>query len=313
MRALLAMALGAVLACWGWRPEGSGSFVDPTLLVALLYGTAIGGILGCPLGRSASDEAAEALSTPDCGDALWVVVPTLNELENLRTVLPGIRHALPLARIVVVDDASEDGTAGFVAELAAGDPRVRLIVREHERGLDTAWLAGFRAALAGGADFVVSMDADGSHDPRELPRLVGGLGRADIVVGSRYVTGGRIVGWPLARRVLSVAANCYARVVLGLAIRDCTSGYRAYRAAALRAAIADAPDGAGYALLEACLYRSCHAGLRVEEVPITYRERREGISKLRLREAWRGARLLWRLGAPARSVALRRPAPTRIR
>lgn len=209
-----------------------------------------------------------------------VVLPTYNERGNIEALLSGIRETCPDLDVLVVDDASPDGTAELVRKLGERDPGIRLLERPGKAGLGSAYRAGFAQVLGGGYDAVVSMDADLSHDPAVLPRMLELLGSADAVIGSRYVTGGGTPDWPLRRRLLSRYGNAYTRTVLGLGVRDCTSGYRAYRAVALAAIEPDTTSAEGYAFLTELVRRLSRRGCTIVETPIEFRNRTAGKSKM---------------------------------
>lgn len=210
-----------------------------------------------------------------------VVVPTYDEIDNIGALCRRVRAAMPDARIVVVDDASPDGTAAHVRALGSEIPGVEVIEQTGKGGLGAAYRAGFRRAMELGADVCVQLDADLSHDPAVLGALVANveLG-ADLVIGSRYVPGGRTVDWPWQRRVLSRWGNRYAAGVLGLAVNDTTAGYRAYAAAALRSIDFDTVTADGYAFQVEMTHRLVRSGGRIVEFPITFHERIAGRSKM---------------------------------
>ncbi|MGH2963526.1 MAG: polyprenol monophosphomannose synthase [Solirubrobacterales bacterium] len=213
--------------------------------------------------------------------ATWVVVPTYDEAETIGALVEGVRDSLgEAAEVLVVDDASPDGTGEIADRIAAADERVRVLHRRGKRGLGPAYVAGFRAALAGGAELVVQMDADLSHDPAELPRLLAAAGEADLVIGSRYVPGGRVTDWGPGRLAISRWGSRYARAVLGLAIHDMTSGFKCWQRRALEGVSLDSIDSHGYAFQVEMTHRASAAGFRVVEVPITFRDRRVGESKM---------------------------------
>ncbi|MEZ0240306.1 MAG: polyprenol monophosphomannose synthase, partial [Chloroflexota bacterium] len=193
-----------------------------------------------------------------------------------------ILTSLPGATLLVVDDGSPDGTGDIADELAAADPRIRVRHRPAKQGLGKAYLDGFGVALAGGAERVVQMDADFSHDPAVLPQLLAPLetGRADLVIGSRYVRGGGVVDWGIGRRLISRAGSVFARVVLGLPVRDLTGGFKAWRAGTLARIPADGVHAGGYVFQIEMTFRADRAGGRIVEVPITFRDRRVGQSKM---------------------------------
>jgi glycosyltransferase involved in cell wall biosynthesis len=250
-----------------------------------------------------------------------VIVPTYNEVENLEQTVHAIRAAAPELHIMVVDDTSPDGTGELADRLAATDPRITVLHHEVRAGLGGAYLAGFGAALAAGFDILIEMDADGSHPADALPALIAALGTgdparsdgADMVIGSRWVPGGGLVDWPAPRRLLSRAGNAYARVALGIRVRDATAGFRSYRADVLRALDLDGVESRGYCFQIDMTRRVLDSGYRVAEVPIVFTERRRGVSKMNTRivlEAmWRvtrwgiARRFLRRKGAPAPSTA----------
>ncbi len=216
------------------------------------------------------------------GFGAWVVLPTYNEAENLGEIAAAILVALPAATLLVVDDGSPDGTGRIADALAAADPRVHVIHRAAKAGLGRAYLAGFRVALDGGAEWIVQMDADWSHDPAATPGLLAPLeaGAADLVIGSRYTTGGAVVDWGIARRLVSRGGSLFARIVLRLPASDLTGGFKAWRAATLAGAGFDGVHAGGYVFQVEMTYRAQRRGARVREVPITFRDRRVGQSKM---------------------------------
>lgn len=229
---------------------------------------------------------------------VWVVVPTYNEAANIGRIIAGVRSALTTAalggfRILVVDDGSPDGTGAIVRAAAAAHCDVELLQRTRKDRLGAAYAAGFEHALLARADLVVQMDADLSHDPEDLPRLLA-IARegADLVLGSRYVAGGRVEDWGLLRRLVSRGGCWYARHVLGVPVRDLTSGYKCWHADALRAIDFRSVRSHGYAFQVELTYRSLGAGLRVVEMPIVFRDRRAGRSKMNGRIALEAAWLL---------------------
>ena len=212
-------------------------------------------------------------------DRVTVVIPTYNELENLLHIAPAVTGQG--YRLLIVDDSSPDGTGELADRLAAKDSRMSVLHRQAKEGLGPAYAAGFDQALEDGADIIIEMDADFSHDPTDLPRLIEALDTgADLAIGSRYVTGGATPDWPMSRRLISKGGNLYARVMLGFPIRDATAGYRAFRADALRALPYKAARSSGYAFQVEMAMRSHEAGLKVVEVPITFRDRTRGTSKM---------------------------------
>jgi dolichol-phosphate mannosyltransferase len=223
---------------------------------------------------------------------VWVVLPTYNEAETIEPMVRAVRDVAPSPRrILVVDDSSPDGTGEIAGRLAAEHEDVSVLHRPRKLGLGPAYLAGFRVALDGGAGLVVQMDADFSHDPAELGKLLERTRDADLVIGSRYVPGGRVTDWGHGRLAVSRGGSRYARAVLGLGIQDMTSGFKCWRRDALESLELDTVRSQGYAFQVEMTYRACRAGFRVVEVPITFRDRRVGDSKMTgsimLEAAWR--------------------------
>jgi len=213
-----------------------------------------------------------------------VCLPTYDERENLEPVVRALgnvaaAHAIELS-VLVVDDASPDGTGEVADRLAAELPWLDVLHRERKDGLGPAYLAAFRHVLAGDAELVMEMDADFSHDPADVPRLVEAAGEADLVIGSRYVPGGGVRNWGAVRRVVSRAGCLYAQALLGLPVRDSTSGFKVFRRAVLETIDLDAISSKGYAFQVENVYRTVRAGFRVIEVPITFVDRETGSSKM---------------------------------
>jgi dolichol-phosphate mannosyltransferase len=209
-----------------------------------------------------------------------IVMPTYNERQNLEIIAARIREAVPAADVLVVDDNSPDGTGDLADKLAEADPRVQVMHRTEKAGLGRAYVAGFTWALDRGYDLIVEMDADGSHRPEDLPRLLATSGGADAVIGSRYVPGGTVVNWPKSREFLSRGANLYNRIMLGVRVKDATGGFRVYRAATLREIDLNGIQSAGYCFQIDMTLRVLQAGLTITEVPITFIERERGKSKM---------------------------------
>ena len=224
-----------------------------------------------------------------------VVVPTYNEAENIGRLIPSVL-ANPRFRVLVVDDGSPDGTGAMVQAMAAEEPRVGLLSRASKQGLGTAYIAGFRRALAEGAAFVCEMDADFSHDPRYLPELLAAAeAGADLVIGSRYVPGGGTTDWGLVRRMISRGGNIYAGVILALPVADATGGFRCYRRAVLEQIDLGKVRSNGYAFQIEMAYRTRRAGFRIAELPIIFPDRRVGKSKMSRRIVVEALVNVWRL------------------
>ena len=223
-----------------------------------------------------------------------VIIPTYNEADNIEPVTARVREAVPEAHILVADDNSPDGTGKVADELAAGDEHISVLHRKGKEGLGAAYLAGFRWGIEHGYGVLVEMDADGSHQPEELPRLLTALKGADLVLGSRWVPGGRVVNWPRSREVLSRGGSLYSRVLLDLPLRDITGGYRAFRSETLEGLGMDDVASQGYCFQVDLAHRAVRAGYHVVEVPITFVERERGDSKMSRSIA---TEALWRVTA----------------
>jgi dolichol-phosphate mannosyltransferase len=214
--------------------------------------------------------------------ATWVIMPTYDEAENLSGIAAAVLAALPAATLLVVDDGSPDGTGQLADQLAAADSRIRVRHRPSKQGLGRAYLDGFQVALDGGAEVLVQMDADWSHDPASLAALVAPItsAQADLVIGSRYVAGGGVVDWGPARRVISRGGSLFARTILRLTPHDLTGGFKAWRGETLRAIPFDGIHAGGYVFQIEMTFRASRLGARIREIPITFRDRRLGQSKM---------------------------------
>lgn len=209
------------------------------------------------------------------------VIPTYNEKENLPLVVERLRAAVPDCHVLVVDDNSPDGTGQLADQMAAQDSQIHVLHRTVKDGLGGAYLAGFAWGLEAGYEVLVEMDADGSHQPEQLPLLLEAIERgADLAIGSRYVPGGKTKNWPAHRQLLSRGANLYTRLILGTGVKDITAGYRAYRREALKRLNLEGIDSKGYVFQVDLAWRSEQAGLKIVEVPITFVEREIGSSKM---------------------------------
>jgi dolichol-phosphate mannosyltransferase len=218
----------------------------------------------------------------DLRPGVWIVLPTYNEAENLPGIAAAILEALPTTTLLVVDDGSPDGTGQLADGLAAADERIRVRHRKAKQGLGRAYLDGFQVALAGGAEVVVQMDADWSHDPGSLPGLVAPItaDEADLVIGSRYVAGGGVVDWGPARRVISRGGSLFARTVLRLPVHDLTGGFKAWRGPTLGSIPFEGIHAGGYVFQIETTFLASRLGARIAEVPITFHDRRVGQSKM---------------------------------
>jgi dolichol-phosphate mannosyltransferase len=226
----------------------------------------------------------------------WLVIPTYNEAENLesltRAAVAQLAAATARHRVLIVDDGSPDGTGEIADRLAEELDSVEVLHRSAKDGLGRAYAAGFERALAGGAELVVQMDADFSHDPAHLPALIEAADSADLVIGSRYVAGGGVADWGRLRRLLSRGGSWYSRKVLGIPVRDLTGGYKCFRRELLERVVRDGLQTAGFGFQVEVTYRAARAGARIREVPIVFRDRRVGTSKMSPRIALEA---LWRV------------------
>jgi dolichol-phosphate mannosyltransferase len=232
-----------------------------------------------------------------------VIIPTYNEKENIRSIVELVLSQAPNLDVLVVDDNSPDGTAGIVEEMAKVDPRLHLLSRAGKLGLGTAYIAGFKWGLARHYAFLIEMDADFSHDPREIPNMLQAIQEADLVLGSRYINGVRVVNWPLSRLFLSKGASYYVRIITGLPVNDPTGGFKCFRRRVLEAIDLDEVRSNGYAFQVEMTYKAWMKGYRVREIPITFADRYAGKSKMSghiVREA------LWMVWALALSQGFRR-------
>ncbi|GAA4098118.1 dolichol-phosphate mannosyltransferase [Nocardioides kongjuensis] len=230
-----------------------------------------------------------------------MVIPTYNEASNIAWIVERVRIAQPQVDVLVVDDGSPDGTGAIADGIARADPQVHVLHRTEKAGLGAAYLAGFAWALEAGYDVIGEMDADGSHQPEQLQRLLVGLRDADLVIGSRWVPGGSVVNWPWQRELLSRGGNLYVRVLLGIGVRDATAGYRLFRRSTLERIRLDEVRSTGYVFQTDLVTRTLQAGLTVREVPIEFVERVRGESKMSgqvaleslKRITWWGLRQRW--------------------
>lgn len=235
-----------------------------------------------------------------------MVIPTYNEAANLGWIVSRLRRVEPEVEILVVDDNSPDGTGDLADELAAQDDHVHVLHRTEKDGLGAAYLEGFAWALGEGYDVIGEMDADGSHQPEELHRLLEALQSADLVIGSRYVAGGSVVNWPLMRQALSRGGNLYVRALLGISIRDATAGYRVFRRQTLEKIDLASVESAGYVFQTDLATRTIRAGMVVKEVPIEFVERVRGASKMSGAVASESLKLVTRWGLRERRKQLTR-------
>lgn len=224
-----------------------------------------------------------------------VVVPTFNEADNIPRLLPIILKLGDHFNVLVVDDGSPDGTAKLVKEMQKTESRIHLIERAGKMGLGTAYVAGFKYALANGFEFIFEMDADFSHDPQELPRLLEKGQTYDLVIGSRYISGVNVVNWPLRRLILSYGANVYTRIITGMPVRDATGGFKCFRRKVLESIDLDAIHSNGYAFQIEMNFKTWRKGYKIHEIPIVFTDRRIGVSKMSKHIVYEAVWMVWRL------------------
>jgi dolichol-phosphate mannosyltransferase len=249
-----------------------------------------------------TDAGTAPAQDPAAGPRVWLVLPTYNEADNLEQLVEDVLKRLPESRrVLIVDDNSPDGTGEIADQLAGRDEDISVLHRAGKEGLGPATIAGFREALGGGAELVITMDSDFSHDPAYLPQLLRAIENADVAIGSRYVPGGGITEWGRTRRFISRGGSAYARAFLGVEVRDLTGGFKCYRREVLETIHLEDIESKGYAFQVEITYRAVKAGFRVVEVPIVFRDREEGSSKMS-----KGiiAEAIWRV--PAMRVRRRR-------
>jgi dolichol-phosphate mannosyltransferase len=225
-----------------------------------------------------------------------VIIPTYDEIDNLRRLIPQLLAVAPNVEVLVVDDNSPDGSGAFVEETGRKVPRVHCIRRPQKMGLGSAYRDGFRYALAHGAELVFEMDADFSHDPQEIPRFMEAAENADLVLGSRYLYGVTVVNWPLRRLILSYTANVFSRLITGLPVKDATGGFKCFRRQVLEAIDLDRVKSDGYSFQIEVSFLAWRLGFRIREIPILFVDRRAGISKMNKKIVWEAFFVLWRLG-----------------
>lgn len=224
-----------------------------------------------------------------------VIIPTYNELDNIRKMIPEILELHPDFNILVVDDGSPDGTGNYVKEIASADQRVKILERDKKLGLGTAYVAGFRYMLSNGYDLAVQMDADFSHDPKELKNLVEMAENNDLIIGSRYISGINVVNWPLRRLLLSYFANIYSRTITGLPVKDCTAGFKCFRRAVLESINLDKIKSNGYSFQIEMNYKAWKNGFKLIEIPIIFVDRVFGHSKMSKNIVYEAVFMVWKL------------------
>jgi dolichol-phosphate mannosyltransferase len=224
-----------------------------------------------------------------------IIIPTYNEADNVSKIIPEVLSQDEGFHVLIVDDSSPDGTALLVKEMQKSNSRIHILERPGKLGLGTAYVAGFKYALSHGFDFVFEMDADFSHDPKMLVKLLEQANNADLVIGSRYISGVNVVNWPLRRLVLSYSANLYTRIITGLPVKDATAGFKCYRRAVLETFDLDSIKSNGYSFQIETNYLAWKHGFRLCEVPIVFTDRREGVSKMSKHIIYEAAWMVWKL------------------
>jgi dolichol-phosphate mannosyltransferase len=224
-----------------------------------------------------------------------VIIPTYNEIHNVRKLLPQIMNSYPALDILIVDDNSPDGTAEFVKNLSETSPNVHLLKRDKKMGLGTAYVAGFKFMLANGYDAAIQMDADFSHDPVELKVFLERLSDCDLVIGSRYINGVRVINWPIRRLLLSYFANLYTRIITGMPIKDGTGGFKCFRRSVLQSIDLDSIHSNGYSFQIEMNYKAWKKGFHLAEVPITFVDRIHGTSKMSKKIVREAVVMVWKL------------------
>ncbi|NWG29108.1 MAG: polyprenol monophosphomannose synthase [Ignavibacteriaceae bacterium] len=226
---------------------------------------------------------------------ILIIIPTYNELENLPKLLPEVLSKNDGIEVLIVDDNSPDGTAAFVENEMKNNNRIHLIKRSSKQGLGTAYIAGFKYALQNSFDLIFEMDADFSHDPKEIPRFLEEIKNADLVLGSRYVTGVNVINWPMRRLLLSWFANLYTRIITGMPIHDATGGFKCFRKEVLEAINFDLVRSNGYAFQIEMTYKAWKKGFRVIEIPIIFVDRVKGKSKMSKKIVREAVTMVWKL------------------
>lgn len=224
-----------------------------------------------------------------------VVIPTYNEKENIERIINSVLEQIDGLQILIVDDNSPDGTADIVSKMMLGNEKIHLMKRAGKMGLGTAYCEGFRYCLDKNFEAILEMDADFSHDPKELPRFLEELQNYDLIIGSRYITGVNVINWPLSRLILSYGANFYTRIVTGMPIKDATGGFKCFRASTLRKIDLSTIKSNGYGFQIEMNFRMWKEGARIKEIPIIFVDRRDGVSKMNKSIIWEAVFMVWKL------------------
>jgi dolichol-phosphate mannosyltransferase len=228
-------------------------------------------------------------------DKSLIIIPTYNEMENIKTLLHDLLELYPNANILIVDDSSPDGTAKYVEQKGTQDKRIHLLKREKKLGLGTAYVAGFKYMLENGYDYAIQMDADYSHDPKDIGRFMKRLDDADLVIGSRYITGVNVVNWPMSRLLLSYFANMYSRIVTGLPVKDGTGGFKVFKRKVLESIDLDRIKSNGYSFQIEMNFKAWKKGFKIVEEPIVFTDRVQGKSKMNKKIVYEAVFMVWKL------------------
>lgn len=226
---------------------------------------------------------------------MLIIIPTYNEAENISSLIPEVLEQDEMVEVLVVDDNSPDGTGEIVADLAKDNPRIHLLERQGKMGLGSAYITGFKYALEHGYEYVIEMDADFSHSPSDIPRLLKEIKDCDLVIGSRYISGVNVVNWPIRRLLLSIFASRYVRFVTRMPVKDPTAGFKCFRREVLESLDLDNIISDGYSFQIEIHYKTWKSGWRIKEIPIVFTERRDGKSKMSKKIVWEAALIVWKL------------------
>lgn len=228
-------------------------------------------------------------------DRTLIIIPTYNEMDNIKSLIHELLELYPNANILIVDDNSPDGTAAFVKKMGEQDKRIKLLWREKKMGLGTAYVAGFNYMLANGYNNAVQMDADFSHDPKDIRRFMEKLNEADLIIGSRYITGVNVINWPMQRLLLSYFANIYSRIITGLPVYDCTGGFKCFKREVLESIDLSKIKSNGYSFQIEMNFKTWKNGYKIKEVPIVFTDRVQGTSKMNKKIVYEAIFMVWKL------------------
>jgi dolichol-phosphate mannosyltransferase len=226
-----------------------------------------------------------------------IIIPTYNEAQNAEKIITEVLQQSEMVQVLIVDDNSPDGTAAIVKKMMETNPRIHILERERKLGLGTAYVAGFKYAIKNEFDFVFEMDADFSHNPKEIPIMLGKMNECDVLIGSRYIKGVNVVNWPMKRLILSYSANIYTRVITGMPVHDATAGFKCYKRKVLESINLDGLKSNGYAFQIETNFLAWKKGFKLLEMPIVFVDRRVGVSKMNKKIVYEAAFMVWRLKA----------------